>query len=77
MSEPLYKRSNGQEIPVREMNDYHLLSAIRLMKRKGYLSANDVSLFASDPENQCPMILGSDELLTAMEAEANGRGLVI
>lgn len=89
MSEPImYTRSNGTQIPIKEMNDHHLLATIKKMKRDGYISSADYALFQTDPGPEGEMASREFELamkemermtpstlLTALEAERKDRGL--
>lgn len=89
MSDIYWTRSNGQKVPIKEMGDYHLLSAIAMMKRNGYVSAADYSLYATDPgpntdagmtafaeERDAAMARQPSTLLDALDTEARTRGLI-
>ena len=76
MSITTYTRSNGETVPIKEMNDHHLLAAIKKMKRDGYVSAADISLLASVPGHEQEMkAMAASDVLTALEAEKMDRGL--
>lgn len=84
-----WTRANGQKVPIEEMGDHHLLSSIAMMKRNGYVSAADYSLYMTDPGPSAEMAqdafaMEQDEmlerrpsaLLDALESEAHGRGIL-
>lgn len=89
MGEVMWTRSNGQKVPISEMGDFHLLAAIAMMRRNGYVSTSDWSLWMSDPGPRGDMAQESlshkedpmldkkpSTLLDGLDTEARRRGLI-
>lgn len=81
MSDIFWTRSNGQKVPIKDMGDHHLLSAIAMMRRNGYVSAADIALFDSDPVKYPDSVKPGkvwpvSTLLDALDTEARNRGLI-
>lgn len=76
MSIITWTRSNGQVVPIETMNPGHLKSAIAMMKRNGFISASDFSLFETDRETDGAVLaeMKPSPLLDALEAELLKRG---
>lgn len=76
MSVITWTRSNGQVVPIETMNAGHLKSAIAMMKRNGFVSTSDYSLFETDPEADSEALskMKPSTLLDGLEAELLKRG---
>lgn len=76
MSAITWTRSNGQVVPIETMNPGHLKSAIAMMKRNGFVSTSDYSLFETDPEVDSEALskMKPSTLLDGLETELLKRG---
>ncbi len=80
MAEKTYTRSNGKTVLLADMAVPHLQAAIAKLKREGYISRADLSLFASEPDGAAvccgedgTSVLVVSDILGDLEIELKGR----